>query len=200
MLEIAPGVYSWSRYSERLRYDLNGFYWRAGGAAVVVDPPEAGDAVLAHIERLGGPTLIVVTNRTHWRATGMFRERFGARVAMSAIDGAAVTDAVDRILAPEEELPGGWRVLDMAGKTLGEIGLYREAGEGDLLLGDSLIGDPPGNLRLLPPEKIDDSDRLLISLTRLASLRFAILLLGDGAPILESAGDRVREFLRELNA
>lgn len=199
MREFAPGVRSWSQYSERLRYDLNGFTWRAGAETIVVDPPELTEAASVWMEE-NPPTLIVVTNRTHWRSSGTLREWRGAPVAMSAVDGAAAPEDVDRVLIPDEELPGGWRVLDMAGKTAGEIGLYREEGGGVLLLGDSLIGDPPGSLRLLPSEKIDDRGQLVVSLTRLAPLRFETLLVGDGAPILENAGDRVREFLRELTA
>ncbi|MGH7564300.1 MAG: hypothetical protein ACREK5_07740 [Gemmatimonadota bacterium] len=198
MRELATGVHGWSVHSERLGYDLNGFAWRADGETVVVDPPELTPPAERFFEDGGWPTLIVVTNRTHWRATDQLRERSGAAVALSAVDADSVEGTVDRILAPGEELPGGWRVLDMAGKTRGEIGLFREAGGGVLLLGDSLIGDPPGRLRLLPEPKIDDRDLLDAALARIAALEFEVLLLGDGEPVLEGAADRVRAFLRSL--
>ncbi len=198
MREVASGVHGWSVHSERLGYDLNGFTWRADGETIAVDPPELTPAVEAFFEAGGWPELIVVTNRTHWRATDPLRERSGARVALSAVDADAVEGKVDRILTPGEELPGGWRVLDMAGKTRGEIGLFRETEKGVLLLGDSLIGDPPGHLRLLPDEKIDDRDLLLASLARVATLEFDVLLLGDGKPVLGGAAERVRTFLRSL--
>ncbi|MGH7551049.1 MAG: hypothetical protein ACREK3_09915 [Gemmatimonadota bacterium] len=198
MRELATGVHGWSVHSERLGYDLNGFAWRANGETVVVDPPELTPAAERFFDSGGWPDLIVVTNRTHWRATDALRERSGAAVALSAVDADAVEGAVDRALAPGEELPGGWRVLDMAGKSLGEIGLFREAERGVLLLGDSLIGDPPGRLRLLPDSKIDDRDLLLVSLARIATLEFEVLLLGDGTPVLEVAAERVRAFLRSL--
>lgn len=198
MKELASGVQGWSVHSERLGYDLNGFAWRAGGVTIAVDPPELTAAAEAFFEGGGWPRLIVVTNRTHWRATDRLRERSGADVALSAVDAGAVEGKVDRILVPGEELPGGWRVLDMAGKTLGEVGLFREAAGGVLLLGDSLIGDPPGRLRLLPDEKIDDRGLLLASLARIAALDYDILLLGDGTPVLEDAAGRVRTFLQSL--
>lgn len=198
MREIVPGVYGWSVRSERLGYDLNGFTWRAGGETIAVDPPELTPAAERHFAEAGWPGLIVVTNRTHWRATDALRERSGARVAMSAVDAAAVDGSVDRVLTPGDELPGGWRVLDMAGKTHGEIGIFREAEGGVLLVGDSLIGDPPGELRLLPEEKIDDRERLLASLIRAAALEFDVLLVGDGEPVRDGAADRVRDFLRSL--
>ncbi|CAN5335704.1 hypothetical protein BH18GEM1_BH18GEM1_19800 [soil metagenome] len=195
---VAPDIHSWNQYSERLKYDLNGFYWRAPDGVVAVDPPDLTEAARERMRQDGQPTLIVVTNHTHWRATAALRETSGAEVAMSAIDAGAVPGDVDRVLTPGEDLAGGWQVHDMAGKTAGEIGLYREEGSGVLLLGDSLIGDPPGELRLLPAEKIHDRDRLLVSLSRIAELRYEVLLVGDGEPIRRGADGRVREFLREI--
>lgn len=198
MNEVAPGVLMWSEPSERLGYDLNGFLWTAGRETVVVDPPPPSAEARRHMEERARPTLIVVTNRTHWRATDEVRDASGARVAMSAIDSAAVDGTVDAILAPGDEVPGGWRVIDMAGKTKGEIGLYRAEGGGTLLVGDALIGDPPGELRLLPNRKIDDRAALGAALARLPALEFQRLLVGDGRPILEQADRRVRELVREL--
>ncbi|MFN2383288.1 MAG: hypothetical protein ABR559_03380 [Gemmatimonadota bacterium] len=194
MEEIAPGVSTWRQYAERLGYDLNGFAWAVEGDVVAVDPPEPTADAAAWFER-NPPTLIVVTNHTHWRSTAAVRALSGARVALSAIDAAAVPGLVDRVLRPGEILPGGWRVLDMAGKTAGELGLYRAGAPGTLLLGDSLIGDPPGALRLLPSAKLDDRDRLLVSLQQLRDLSYEVLLLGDGAPLLAGADGLVRTFL-----
>jgi len=198
MRTVARGVHSWTQHSERLGYNLNGFYWTAGEDAVAVDPPPLTEAMRDHMERSGKPGLIVVTNHTHWRATGELQEWAGSVVAMSPIDAEAVAGEVRRFLFAGDELPGGWRVIEMPGKTPGEIALYREAKEGIVIVGDSLIGDPPGELRLLPAEKIHDRVQLVVSLTQLAPLEYDILLVGDGEPILHDAAQRVRDFLREL--
>lgn len=198
MRKVARGVHSWTQHSERLGYNLNGFYWSAGEDAVAVDPPPLTEAMRDHMERSGKPGLIVVTNHTHWRATEELREWAGSEVAMSAIDAEAVAGEVGRFLFAGDELPGGWRVIDMPGKTPGEIALYREAEDGIVIVGDSLIGDPPGELRLLPTEKIHDRAQLVVSLTQLDPLAYEILLVGDGEPILHDAAQRVRDFLREL--
>ena len=198
MEEIAKGVWRWHERSERLGYDLNGWYWGKGGDAVAVDPPVLTDSARERMEKAGKPSLVVVTNRTHWRATDALREWSGAEVAMSAVDAAGVDGPVDRVLSADDELPGGWRVIEVPGKTLGEIALYRGAGEGALIVGDSLIGDPPGRLRLLPSEKLDDRAMLIVSLAQLGALRFQALLVGDGEPILQDADRVVRDFLRGL--
>jgi glyoxylase-like metal-dependent hydrolase (beta-lactamase superfamily II) len=196
MIEVVPGVWRWHEHSERLGYNLNGWYWANEGVAVAVDPPTLTDAARERMEADGKPGLIVVTNRTHWRQTEALREWSGAEVAMSVVDGAAVDGEVERVLAGGEEVPGGWRVLEMPGKTLGEIGLYHN--DGVVIVGDSLIGDPPGRLRLLPSDKIEDRGLLLASLTALSALRFDTLLVGDGEPIVGEADVRVRDLLLKL--
>ena len=67
-----------------------------------------------------------------------------------------------------------------------------------VIVGDSLIGDPPGRLRLLPSDRIQDRGLLLASLTVLGALRFHTLLVGDGEPIIGGADDRVRDLLLKL--
>lgn len=198
MRRITGEVHSWSQYSERLGYSLNGFYWAAGDEAVAVDPPLLTEAARDHMERSGRPGLVVVTNHTHWRATDDLRDWAGSAVAMSAEDAEAMDGKVDRLLSAGDELPGGWRVIEMPGKTAGEIGLYRAEGAGVALVGDSLIGDPPGELRLLPAEKIHDRGQLAVSLAQLETFEYEVLLVGDGEPILHDAARRVRDFLREL--
>jgi hypothetical protein len=56
----------------------------------------------------------------------------------------------------------------LPGKSAGEVGLYfdparhavsRQMG-GILLLGDAIIGNPPGALSLIPEPKLDDPPRL----------------------------------------
>lgn len=198
MREVGPGIHSWSQHSDRLGYDLNGFWWTGDGGVVVVDPPELTGAARRHMEENGIPTLIVVTNHSHWRATDGVREWSDASVAMSAVDSEIVDGEVGTILAEGDELPGGWKVLELPGKTPGEIGLYREAEGGTLIVGDCLIGDPPGELRILPLEKIADRGELIASLTRLSARSYDRLLVGDGKPILHDADSRVEAFVREL--
>jgi len=198
MKQVARGIHSWSQHSERLGYNLNGFYWSAGDAAVAVDPPPLTEAARDRMQKSRPPGLIVVTNHTHWRATDELRDWAGSAVAMSPIDAEAVDAEVERYLFAGDELPGGWRVIEMPGKTPGEIALHRKAGKGVVLVGDSLIGDPPGELRILPTEKIHDRGELIVSLTQLDPLKFEVLLVGDGEPILHDAARRVRDFLLEL--
>jgi glyoxylase-like metal-dependent hydrolase (beta-lactamase superfamily II) len=64
-----------------------------------------------------------------------------------------------------------------------------------LIVGDAVVGDPPGRCKLLPEKVIDDPPRLRESVRALQALDFDTLLVGDGAPILESARERLRELV-----
>jgi hypothetical protein len=58
-----------------------------------------------------------------------------------------------------------------------------------------VVGDPPGRCKLLPEKVVDDPARLRESVRKLLTLDFDILLVGDGAPILQAAKARLRELV-----
>jgi glyoxylase-like metal-dependent hydrolase (beta-lactamase superfamily II) len=60
-----------------------------------------------------------------------------------------------------------------------------------LVVGDAIIGTPPGRCSLLPDSKMDDPARLRASVRRLLVLDFETLLVGDGVPILKDAKARI---------
>jgi glyoxylase-like metal-dependent hydrolase (beta-lactamase superfamily II) len=97
-------------------------------------------------------------------------------------------------------------VIHLPGKSAGEIGLHfdpahhafsREMG-GILLLGDAIIGNPPGALSLIPKPKLDDPSKLKRSLRKLLDYDFDVLLLCDGQPVLRGGKLKVAEFLDTL--
>ena len=56
-----------------------------------------------------------------------------------------------------------------------------------LIVGDAVIGNPPGRLSLLREQVMDDPPRLRTSVRALAALDVEVLLPGDGTPILHDA-------------
>ena len=98
-------------------------------------------------------------------------------------------------------------MIHLPGKSAGEIGLYfdpahhaisREMG-GILLLGDAIVGNPPGALSLIPELKLDDPSKLKRSLRKLLDYDFDVLLLCDGQPVLkrrQTESRRVFEYAR----
>src|SRR5207237_9283240 len=87
---------------------------------------------------------------------------------------------------------GPLTVVEAAGKSPGEVVLHWPDRK-ILIVGDAVVGDPPGRCKLLPEKVIDDLSRLRESVRQLLSLDFATLLVGDGAPIFQITTDRLRE-------
>ncbi len=73
------------------------------------------------------------------------------------------------------------------------------AGAGILIVGDAVIGNPPGRCGLLPERVMDDPARLRKSLRKLLDLDFDILLVGDGESILRDAKARLKELIETFS-
>jgi glyoxylase-like metal-dependent hydrolase (beta-lactamase superfamily II) len=195
MQEIVPDVLVWSRFSERHGYDFNSHLVRHPDGNLCIDPVEPGDGILDELASIGA-TRVLLTNRNHSRAANLLRTRLGARAAIHPNDaehargqGAEIDDALEvgaRV--------GPLQVVGVPGKSPGEVAfLWSERKL--LIVGDAVIGNPPGRCGLLPEKVIDDFARLQESLRGLLALEFDTLLLGDGVSILSQAKARLAELV-----
>ena len=181
------GMYAWSVWQPDRQVFFNSYFVRRADGNALIDPLVADDQTLALIQAMGGVQTIVVTNRDHERRAREHAQRFGARVAASAVDAPLLSAPPDLTLAEGDEPIGGARVIAFEGlKSPGEIALHF-AGEKAALVGDALWGDPAGSLRLLPDEKLIDPRRAVLSLRKLWALNLEVLLVGDGASIFGGA-------------
>ena len=69
-----------------------------------------------------------------------------------------------------------------------------------LLVGDAVIGNPPGELSLLRERVMDDPPLLRRSVRQLLELDFDTLLVGDGVPILEGAHEQLHALVAGFSA
>ena len=67
-----------------------------------------------------------------------------------------------------------------------------------MIVGDAVIGNPPGACGLLPERVIDDPAKLRQSVKALLNLDFDTLLVGDGVPIIAGAKDRLEELVESF--
>jgi glyoxylase-like metal-dependent hydrolase (beta-lactamase superfamily II) len=196
MQEILTGIFSWPWFSEPHGYNFNGHFIRHADGNLCIDPVEPGDENLAELARQGVGR-ILITNRNHSRAANKIRARTGGRTAIHAADapharkeGAELDDELklgDKV--------GPFVVVGAPGKSPGEIVLHWPERK-ILLVGDAVVGDPPGRCKLLPDKVVDDPARLRESVRRLLALDFDILLVGDGVPILQSAKERLQDLVK----
>ncbi len=198
MREVVPGVLTWAWFSEPHGYDFNGTLVLHEEGNLCIDPVEPAEGVLDQLAERG-VAQILISNRNHARAANDVRERTGARVAIHPADAAY---AKEQGLQIDAELVVGQRVgpfsiVGVPGKSPGEIVLH-DAARRLLIMGDALIGNPPGELSLLRDRVLDDPGLLRRSVRGLLELDFDTVLVGDGVPILEGGREQLRALIGRL--
>ncbi len=195
MRDVISDILTWPWFSEPHGYNFNGHLVRDPGGNICIDPVEPTEDGMNALVR-EGVTRIVLTNRNHSRAANRVRARTGARTAIHA-------DDADHARSQETELDDGLEVgatvgplevVDASGKSPGEVALLWPD-RGILIVGDAIIGNPPGQCGLLPERVMDDPARLRNNLRKLLDLDFDILLVGDGESLLRDAKARLKELV-----
>ena len=192
MQEIVNGILTWTWFSEPHGYDFNGHLIRDPSGNLCIDPVDPSGPVLDEIAG-EGVARILLTNRNHTRAANRVRERTGARIAIHPNDAGYArgqgTEPDDSLKAGESI--GPLKVVAVPGKSPGEVA-FHWLERRILVVGDAVIGNPPGRCGLLPERVMDELPRLRDSIRALLDLDFDTLLVGDGVSILEGAKDRLR--------
>ena len=195
MHELLPGIFSWARFSEPHGYNFHGTLILLGEGNLCIDPVEPEEDDLDQLAK-HGVAKVVITNRNHARAANRVRERTGGRVTLHPADA---DHARAQGLEIDDSLEAGQRVgpfeiIPVPGKSPGEIALHNPARR-LLIVGDALIGNPPGALSLLGDQVVDEPTLLRQSVRRLLELDFDGVLVGDGVAILEGARERLQELV-----
>jgi hypothetical protein len=193
MHAVPRGVYEWSHFSEEKQLDFNGHLVTSGRELVIIDPPPMSDEDAAFVERLGQVIAIVLTGRDHVRESARYRTLFRTKILAPAQDAPLMEITVDGLFKHGDRLLGVLRVIQLAdNKTPGESALLLERDAGILILGDALIGKPPGALSLLPPDKFADVGKATAGVGVLLGHAFDTVLVGDGRSILAGGKDALR--------
>ena len=195
MREIVPGILTWPWFSEPHAYNFNGHLVLQREGNICIDPVEPDAASLEELCRRG-VAKILLTNRNHVRAANQVKAKTGARTAIHAADAAYARSRgaeLDDELRVGEKV-GPVQVVAVPGKSPGEVALWWPERR-VLIVGDAVIGNPPGSLSLLREAVMDDPPTLKESVRSLLRLDFDTLLVGDGESVLESAKERLRELV-----
>jgi glyoxylase-like metal-dependent hydrolase (beta-lactamase superfamily II) len=195
MDEIVADVFTWAWFSEPHGYNFNGYLIRHTEGNLCIDPVAPGDEGLADIARIG-VARILLTNRNHSRAANLVRARTGATTLIHPQDAAHARSQgaeIDGDLKAGETV-GPFTVVAAPGKSSGEVALHWPQRK-VLVVGDVVIGHPPGRCGLLRDKVMDDPAGLRRSVRALLALDFDILLVGDGTPILSDAKQRLQELV-----
>jgi len=195
METIAPDIRTWAWFSTPHGYNFNGLLIAHSEGNICIDPVQASASDAEELMR-ARPARVLLTNRNHVRAANLIRERTGARVAIHPADAAYARSQGASI---DDELRVGERVgplvvVGASGKSPGEVALHWPDRR-ILIVGDAVIGNPPGRCSLLREQVMDDPPRLRESVRNLLAIDFDTLLVGDGVSILSGARDRLGELV-----
>jgi glyoxylase-like metal-dependent hydrolase (beta-lactamase superfamily II) len=200
MNEIVPNIFTWAWFSEPHGYNFNGYLVRHPEGNLCIDPVLPSDESLADIAQMG-VARILLTNRNHSRASNVVRARTGARTLIHLDDATHARSQgaeIDGQLNVGEKI-GPLTIVADPGKSPGEIALHWPE-RGVLIVGDAVIGNPPGHCGLLRDKVMDDPARLRQSVRKLLELEFDALLVGDGVSILQGAKSRLKELVDTFTA
>jgi glyoxylase-like metal-dependent hydrolase (beta-lactamase superfamily II) len=192
--EIVRDVQTWSVFSDQKGYAFNGYAVSTENGTVLVDPPDPGEDGWATVDMFEPFAGVWLTNRNHSRAAAAFRERYGLTVWAHEADAGRLEAGADRTLAGATTIAGDIEIVPVPGKSPGEIAFHLPR-SGALIVGDLVIGVPPGELSTYPDEVIDDRAELQRSAARLLDYDFDALLLCDGQPLPSGGKHKLREFV-----
>lgn len=188
MKQVLPRIWEWSWFSEEKQLDFNGHLLAVGEHRVLIDPPPMDSNALAQVRQGGQIDYILITNRDHIREAETFKKEFSCRVLVPEKDADEMNLQPIQPYRDGELLPGGiWAIHLADQKSPGECALFLQQGKGILIVGDALLGKPPGLVSLLPPEKYADISKAREGLQRLLKYQFDSLLVGDGTSIVTGA-------------
>ena len=197
MKQLLPGIWQWSWFSDEKQLDFNGLFLAVGEHKIVIDPPPMTAEASTHIRRQGALDYIIVTNRDHLREAATYQAEFRCQLQVPEADAAQMDVKPTKTYKDGELLPGGiWAIHLKDQKSPGESALYIQQGKGVLIVGDALIGKPPGTVSLLPSERYGDVTKAKEGLRRLLKYNFDSILVGDGASIIFGAKQAVEHALQ----
>ena len=203
MKEILPNIYTWHEFSEEKQLNFNGYLYISGKESVLIDPPGMTKQDFSELENLVGENsthplkTVLLTNVHHERECDEFRKKFGASVWINEKDRAGLEGTADKTFTDGDELPCGLITFQLENqKSPGESAFFLKD-RGIMFIGDALIGKVPGKLNMLTPDKYRDPVLAKNELNKLLNFEFKILLVGDGAPILNNAKEAVKSFLED---
>ena len=200
MKQILPGIWQWSWFSDEKQLDFNGLFLTIGEHKILIDPPSMTAEARTVIRRHEPIDYIVVTNRDHLREATAFQADFACQLQVPHADLDQMDVKQTKTYRDGELLPGGIWVINLSGqKSPGESALFIQQGQGVLIVGDALIGKPPGSVSMLPAEKYADVTKAKAGLHRLLKYEFDSLLVGDGVSILTGAKQQVERQLEIMS-
>jgi hypothetical protein len=196
MKEIRPDLWHWTAVHPKIRIDVSSYYLADGGT--LIDPLVPAEGV-EWFRKLGRPRRIVLTNRHHYRQSGVLREEFGCQVlcheaGLHEFEGGP---AVEGFRFGDRPAPR-MTALEVGSICPEETALHIDLGDGLLSFADGLINH--GQLGFVSDGLLGDDPEgvkrgLRDAFRALLDRDFDSLLFAHGDPLLGGGKQALREFV-----
>jgi hypothetical protein len=196
MEEIAAGIWHWAARHPGIGIRVHSYY--LGAERVLIDPIAPVDGLEWFAEH-GPPTDILLTNRHHYRSSGLFVERFG--VTVHCVREGMHEFARGEAVAPfdfGDELAGGVVAHQIGALCPDETALYVPARRA-LAVADGVVRwQEGGPLGFVPDYLMDEPEPTKTGLRdayrSLVELDFEHLLLAHGDPLVGNGREQLAAF------
>ena len=194
--KIVPGVYRYKVMDDRIEAESDAYALVEKGRAVLIDPLPLAESTL---KRLGRVEAIVLSASCHQRSAWRFRRKLGTKVyAPSGAEN--LEEEPDATYRPASRLPGGLGAIHAPGPTDAHYAFRTARGKGVVFCGDLLKNLPGEGLSFISSEYQDDPAKTRRSVRKLLDLRFRVLCLSHGAPVLSGVRRALLDLLRKDHA
>jgi hypothetical protein len=202
MQEILPGIFHWTAFHRGIMLRVHSYYVESAHA--LIDPMLPKEGIEPFRDR--PPERILLTNRHHYRKSGVFAEAFGCPVLCheSGLHEFAGGPEVRGFSFGDEVAPGVV-ALEVGAICPEETALHVREGHGLLAFADGVIRRRSGSLAFVPNFLLGDDPEavkrgLRESFRRLLECEFDSLLFAHGAPIVGRGKAALREFVDRSQA
>lgn len=207
LTKLTPQLFTWVEVhgaSRNQAYNWNSFLVQdeRNSIRALIDPLPLSADEIQQIDKLGGPTHLMLTCAYHERSLTEFKRRWDCEVLLHENQVQEAEFAFDDTFADRDVL---WdfveviRVPDVRHRE--EVCFYLRSHGGALIIGDLLSGGrkdsgiPDGKVGFNAPEYLVDLDKARLSLSVLLHFEFNLMCFGHGSPVVRGAKEVLKHFI-----
>ena len=205
--KLTPHLLTWAEIhgaSRNQAYNWNSFcvHDERHSVRALIDPLPLSASEIQWLDKLGGPTHLMLTCTYHERCLTEFKHKWGCQILLHENQVQEAEFAFDATFAEGDVLWDLVEVVRVPDVRHGEeVSFYLRSHEGAFIFGDLLSGGrkdrgiPDGKVGINAPEYLVDLDKARLSLKMLLRFEFNLMCFGHGSPVVRGAKDVLRHFI-----
>ena len=207
LTKLTPNLFTWAEIhgaSRNQAYNWNSFFLHDESKSIrtLIDPLPLSISEIQWLNKLGGPTHLMLTCTYHERCLTEFRRRWGCQILLHENQVQEAAFAIDDTFADRDVLWDFVEVVRVPDVRHGEeVSFYLRSHGGTFIFGDLLSGGrkdrgiPDGKVGINAPEYLVDINKARLSLRMLLHFEFNLMCFGHGSPVVRDAKDVLRHFI-----